>query len=116
MIQPRDASHLATAQGRSHFPRPVERSVMGFDMKFFLRVAARADTAPAQEKNSLSARAVNSSCFLLRLQSHSDDGLSVVTPQALANRTMKCVDMIVRKTKTQIASSQEVRSLCDAAR
>lgn len=32
---------------------------MGFDMKFFLRVAARADTAAAEEKNALLARRSN---------------------------------------------------------
>lgn len=39
-------------------------------------------------------------------------------PQALANRTMKCVDLIVRRTKTQIASSQEVCTspCCSASR
>ncbi len=74
---------LLAAKSDEAMTQLVTANVLSFDVKFFLRVAARADTASERDKASLTS---------------------------LAQRTMRMMDTIVAQTQRQMSSSQEVLS------
>jgi hypothetical protein len=80
--------NLLSAADDASFTSLVTANVLSFDVKFFLRVAARADSAAKGEKAQLSS---------------------------LANRTMLMMDGIVKQTRRQMSSSQEVLTKLVAA-
>jgi hypothetical protein len=80
--------NLLSAADDASFTTLVTSNVLSFDVKFFLRVAARADSAAKGEKAALTS---------------------------LANRTMLMMDGIVKQTRRQMSSSQEVLTKLVAA-
>jgi len=72
---------LVAARTDTEFVNLVTTNVLSFDVKFFLRVASRADVAAAGEKKALTA---------------------------VATRVMGMMDGIVKQTQTQMSSSAQV--------
>lgn len=72
---------LLAADGAAQLAQLVAENLMAFDQKFWIRVAARADTAPAADKDRLAS---------------------------LASAVMGLVDAAVQRTDTQLSAAGEV--------